>query len=88
MGEQLMARSGMDMKMAKTCYHSHFRHMTRDCKAVIATTTQGNPGPNQRVVTCFECGAQGHYQKDCPKVKNQNYGNKARVPEARAKHMS
>ncbi|GKF46257.1 hypothetical protein Tco_0136059, partial [Tanacetum coccineum] len=22
--EQLMARSGMDMKMAKTCYHSHF----------------------------------------------------------------
>ncbi|GKB37638.1 hypothetical protein Tco_0882580, partial [Tanacetum coccineum] len=22
--EQLMARSGMDMKMAKTCYHSHY----------------------------------------------------------------
>ncbi|GKC59591.1 hypothetical protein Tco_1087189, partial [Tanacetum coccineum] len=22
--EQLMARSGMDIKMAKTCYHSHF----------------------------------------------------------------
>ncbi|GJU44813.1 putative reverse transcriptase domain-containing protein [Tanacetum coccineum] len=60
-------------------------HMTRDCRAVIATTTQGNPGPNQRVVTCFECGAQGHYQKDCPKVKNQNRGNKARVPDARGK---
>ncbi|GJY76880.1 putative reverse transcriptase domain-containing protein [Tanacetum coccineum] len=44
-----------------------------------------NPGPNQRVVTCFECGAQGHYQKDCPKVKNQNRGNKARVPDARGK---
>ncbi|GKG07914.1 reverse transcriptase domain-containing protein [Tanacetum coccineum] len=40
---------------------------------------------NQRVVTCFECGAQGHYQKDCPKIKNQNHGNKARVPEARAR---
>ncbi|GKB49468.1 putative reverse transcriptase domain-containing protein, partial [Tanacetum coccineum] len=53
--------------------------------AVIATTTQGTPGPNQRVITCFECGAQGHYRKDCPKVKNQNRGNKARVPDARGK---
>ncbi|GKE99980.1 putative reverse transcriptase domain-containing protein, partial [Tanacetum coccineum] len=59
--------------------------MTRDCRAVIATTTQGTPGPNQRVITCFECRAQGHYQKDCPKVKNYNRGNKARVPDARGK---
>ncbi|GKD20255.1 putative reverse transcriptase domain-containing protein [Tanacetum coccineum] len=60
-------------------------HMTRDCRAVIATTTQGTPGPNQRVITCFKCGAQGHYLKDCPKVKNQNRRNKARVPDARGK---
>ncbi|GJU63856.1 putative reverse transcriptase domain-containing protein [Tanacetum coccineum] len=45
----------------------------------------GTPGPNQRVITCFECGAQGHYRKDYPKVKNQNCGNKARVPDARGK---
>nr|GEX64387.1 putative reverse transcriptase domain-containing protein [Tanacetum cinerariifolium] len=50
-------------------------------RSVVAVTTQETPGPNQRVVTCFECGAQGHYQKDCPKVKNQ----KARVPDARGK---
>ncbi|GKF68427.1 putative reverse transcriptase domain-containing protein, partial [Tanacetum coccineum] len=31
------------------------------------------------------CGAQGHYRKDCPKIKNQNRGNKARVPDARGK---
>ncbi|GKA02143.1 putative reverse transcriptase domain-containing protein, partial [Tanacetum coccineum] len=54
-------------------------------KDVIAATTQGTPGPNQRVITYFECGAEGHYQKDCPKVKNQDRGNKARVPDARGK---
>ncbi|GJR54934.1 putative reverse transcriptase domain-containing protein [Tanacetum coccineum] len=44
-----------------------------------------NKWPNQGVITCFECGAQGHYRKDYPKVKNQNHGNKARVPDARGK---
>ncbi|GJS56541.1 putative reverse transcriptase domain-containing protein [Tanacetum coccineum] len=33
----------------------------------------------------LKCGAQGHYQKDCPKVKNQNRENKARVPDARGR---
>ncbi|GJU06881.1 putative reverse transcriptase domain-containing protein [Tanacetum coccineum] len=44
-----------------------------------------NNWPNQGVITYFECGAQGHYRKDCPKVKNQNRGNKARVLDARGK---
>nr|GEU32253.1 reverse transcriptase domain-containing protein [Tanacetum cinerariifolium] len=58
------------------------RLLTMRRRSVVAVTTQETPGPNQRVVTCFECGAQGHYRKDCPKVKNQNHGNKARVPDA------
>ncbi|GJU12754.1 hypothetical protein Tco_1135150 [Tanacetum coccineum] len=32
-----------------------------------------------------EEGVQGHYRKDCPKVKNQNRVNKVRVPDARGK---
>ncbi|GJU72906.1 putative reverse transcriptase domain-containing protein [Tanacetum coccineum] len=51
-------------------------HMTRDCiNAVAATATQWAPLVNQRVGTCFECGSQGHFKKDCPKLKNQNRGN-------------
>ncbi|GJX14935.1 putative reverse transcriptase domain-containing protein [Tanacetum coccineum] len=59
--------------------------LARDCKSVVTVPTQGTPGPNQGVITCFECGAQGHYRKDYPKVNNQNRGNKARVPDARGK---
>ncbi|GKE74091.1 putative reverse transcriptase domain-containing protein [Tanacetum coccineum] len=33
---------------------------------------QRAPVANQRVVTYFECGVQGHYKKDCPKLKNKN----------------
>nr|GEV08633.1 putative reverse transcriptase domain-containing protein [Tanacetum cinerariifolium] len=60
-------------------------HLARDCMSIVAVTTQGTLGPNPRVVTCFECGAQGHYRRDYPKVKNQNRGNKARVLDARGK---
>ncbi|GJR55205.1 putative reverse transcriptase domain-containing protein [Tanacetum coccineum] len=28
---------------------------------------------------------EGHYRKDCPKIKNQNRGNKASVPDARGR---
>nr|GEY17337.1 putative reverse transcriptase domain-containing protein [Tanacetum cinerariifolium] len=60
-------------------------HKIRDCMSAIAATTQGTPRPNQRVNICFECEAPGHYRKDCPKIKNQNRGNKARIPKARGK---
>ncbi|GJW77015.1 putative reverse transcriptase domain-containing protein [Tanacetum coccineum] len=61
-------------------------HLTRNCKVTNSTTsTQRGQMVNQRVVTCFECGAQGHYRKDCPKIKNQNRGDKARIPDARGK---
>ncbi|GKE43328.1 putative reverse transcriptase domain-containing protein, partial [Tanacetum coccineum] len=60
-------------------------HLARDCRSVMTVPTQGTTGPNQGVIACFECGVQGHYRKDCPKVKNQNCGNKARVPDARGK---
>ncbi|GJY48186.1 putative reverse transcriptase domain-containing protein [Tanacetum coccineum] len=65
-------------------------HLTRDSKVIISTTsTQRGQVVNQRVVTCYECGGQGHYRSDCPKLKDQNRrnkaGNKNGVDEARGK---
>ncbi|GKD79775.1 putative reverse transcriptase domain-containing protein, partial [Tanacetum coccineum] len=46
-------------------------HMAKDCKTVVAAQAPRAP------VTCFGCGGHGHYKSDCPKLKNQNCGNKA-----------
>nr|GEV00507.1 putative reverse transcriptase domain-containing protein [Tanacetum cinerariifolium] len=63
------------------------RHMARDCKTTIATTTRGAPELNKKVGTCYECGRQGHYRSDCPKLKNRNHRIRARnkTNEARGK---
>ncbi|GKA49777.1 hypothetical protein Tco_0742850 [Tanacetum coccineum] len=38
---------------------------------------------NQRTLTCYECGNQGHYRSDFPELKNRNHGNRAGGTEAR-----
>ncbi|GJT83891.1 putative reverse transcriptase domain-containing protein [Tanacetum coccineum] len=57
-------------------------HMARDCKTVVAAQTLRAPMANQRVVTCFGYGGQGHYKCDCPKLKIQNQRNKAAKNDA------
>ncbi|GKD54784.1 putative reverse transcriptase domain-containing protein [Tanacetum coccineum] len=53
-------------------------HLTRDCRSQPAVANnQRAQGENQRVLTCFECGAQGHFKNNCPKLKNRNQGNQA-----------
>ncbi|GJS69145.1 hypothetical protein Tco_0701986 [Tanacetum coccineum] len=45
----------------------------------LAATANNQRAPEaiQRGVACFECGVQGHYKKDFPKLKNKNRGNQA-----------
>ncbi|GJY26989.1 putative reverse transcriptase domain-containing protein [Tanacetum coccineum] len=51
-------------------------HLTQDCRSHATTNNQRNP-------TCYECGNQGNYRSDCPKLKNQNHGNQAEGTRAR-----
>ncbi|GJU69727.1 putative reverse transcriptase domain-containing protein [Tanacetum coccineum] len=59
--------------------------MARDCRS----TANANTANNQRGTragqkpTCYECGAHGHFKRDCPKLKNNN--NQAGNGNAQAK---
>nr|GEY36144.1 putative reverse transcriptase domain-containing protein [Tanacetum cinerariifolium] len=45
-----------------------------------------NTRVNQRGNVCFECGAQGHFKNECPKLKNNNNrGNQVGNAKAQAK---
>ncbi|GKD68549.1 putative reverse transcriptase domain-containing protein, partial [Tanacetum coccineum] len=53
-------------------------HLTRDYRSQpAAANNQRAQGENQRVFTCFECRAQGHFKNNCPKLKNKNQENQA-----------
>nr|GEU58367.1 putative reverse transcriptase domain-containing protein [Tanacetum cinerariifolium] len=53
--------------------------------ANVANNQRGN-GAGQKV-TCYECGAQGHFKRYCPKLKNNNNNrsNQVRTGNAQAR---
>nr|GEU42810.1 hypothetical protein [Tanacetum cinerariifolium] len=57
-------------------------HMTRDCKTLVVATNQRALMANQKIITYYECGKQGHYRNECLKLKNQNRKNQTGNNEA------
>nr|GEX19712.1 reverse transcriptase [Tanacetum cinerariifolium] len=52
-------------------------------RSPTAVNNQRAPGIVQKTGTCFECGTQGHFKRDCQKQKNKNLRNAAGNSEAR-----
>ncbi|GJR69582.1 putative reverse transcriptase domain-containing protein [Tanacetum coccineum] len=66
-----------------------YGHIARDCRGTGNANNINNQkgtGSGQKP-TCFECGAQGHFKKECPRMKNNkgNRGNQAGNDRAPAK---
>nr|GEV99856.1 reverse transcriptase domain-containing protein [Tanacetum cinerariifolium] len=55
-------------------------HSAQDCRSQPAANNNNNQraqGANQRVLNCFECGAQGHFKNKFLKLRSKNQGNQA-----------
>ncbi|GKE78140.1 putative reverse transcriptase domain-containing protein, partial [Tanacetum coccineum] len=71
----------------KTCNNcKKLGHLAKDCRSRPATANNNNNNRNNNtnVIIFFECGAPGHFKKDCPQWKNKNQGNGNAVAKAYA----
>ncbi|GJW04675.1 putative reverse transcriptase domain-containing protein [Tanacetum coccineum] len=63
-------------------------HLAKDCRIRPANANNNNcnnNNNNQKGNGCYECRAQGHFRRNCPKLKNNDRGNQARNDRALAK---
>nr|GEV32137.1 hypothetical protein [Tanacetum cinerariifolium] len=76
-----------DEQCARKCTNcKRTSHLAQGCRSQSTTNNnQRAQGKNQRVLTCFECGAQGNFKSNYAKLKNKNQaGNGNAVARAYA----
>ncbi|GJR60418.1 putative reverse transcriptase domain-containing protein [Tanacetum coccineum] len=59
-----------------------------NCRVLVQnniTTIVGTSGATKKPLLSYECGVQGHFKRDCPKLKNGNRGNQRGNNNAPAK---
>ncbi|GJV00009.1 putative reverse transcriptase domain-containing protein [Tanacetum coccineum] len=63
----------------RQCNCNRVGHLARDCRIRPANNNNNyrNNNNNQQGNGCFECGAQGHFKRNCPKLNNNDRGNQA-----------
>nr|GFA60655.1 hypothetical protein [Tanacetum cinerariifolium] len=67
------------------------KSMQKAIESRAANTNNNNNNNNWRAIvayqgvpTCFECGAQGHFKNNCPKLGNRNQGNQNQAKNGNA----
>ncbi|GKE26830.1 putative reverse transcriptase domain-containing protein, partial [Tanacetum coccineum] len=68
--------NGMCLQKCHKCNKvGHFARDYRNTGNTNVTNTQKCNGAAPKGNGCFECGAPGHFKRDCPKLKNKDRGN-------------
>nr|GEZ59062.1 hypothetical protein [Tanacetum cinerariifolium] len=76
---------GRVMASKQKIMHDAIEFPTELMDKKIRTYVAQNHWANQRGNGCYECGAQGHFKRECPKLKNNNRGNQGGNGNATAK---
>ncbi|GKB61478.1 putative reverse transcriptase domain-containing protein, partial [Tanacetum coccineum] len=74
-----------NVAMAYTARSEENKGYARNAPLCNKSTQRALVANQKVVVTCYECGKQGHYKSEYSKLKNKDHGNQAGNEEARGR---